>query len=100
MREVLTRTGLDCLEDLDVCELPLAHTCHEASAALTPVPLAPRMEQLAALVTSLMITASGRPPEVASPAIDVLGWLADNRELIDRGAAGPVIGGGCALRWG
>ncbi len=37
---------------------------------------------------------SGRPPEVASPAIDVLGWLADNRELIDRGAAGPVIGGG------
>ena len=32
--EVLARTGLDCLEDLDTCTLPLAQACREARAAL------------------------------------------------------------------
>ena len=31
---MLERTGLDALEDLEVSELPLARTCHEARAEL------------------------------------------------------------------
>ncbi len=36
--EVLARTGLDCLEDLETCELPLAQACRDARAELPDAP--------------------------------------------------------------
>ena len=36
--EVLARTGLDCLGDLETCELPLAQACREARAELPEAP--------------------------------------------------------------
>ena len=38
MAEVLARTGLDCLEDLEICELPLAQACRDARAELPDAP--------------------------------------------------------------
>ena len=39
LAEVLGRTGLDCLENLDTCELPLAAACRDARAMLPAVPI-------------------------------------------------------------
>ncbi len=102
LAEVLARTGLNCLEDLEACELPLARACREARAALPPAPVAARDDRECPDLGTwreLALEPRKKAQRLLSRRFDKKNYTdclallsADDRALL-RSCAGPLAGG-------
>ena len=98
LAEVVQRSGVDSLLDLDTSPLPLAAACREARAALPPAPPGARQEETVASWRELARTPQRKAQRLLSKRLDeknhshLLGTLSAPDAARLRSCGGPLAG--------